>query len=71
MIEIDVAARRIHLDISDDELAARLAAWTPPVPMFKSGFSKMFVDNVEGADTGADFAVLKGNRGSEVPRDSH
>ena len=71
MIELDVAARRIHLDIPDDELAARLAAWTPPVPMFKSGFSKMFVDNVEGADTGADFAVLKGNRGNEVPRDSH
>ena len=71
MIELDVNARRIHLDIPDDELAARLAAWTPPTPMFASGFSKMFVDNVEGADTGADFNVLKGNRGSEVPRDSH
>lgn len=71
MIELDVNARRIHLDIPDDELAARLAAWTPPAPMFASGFSKMFVDNVEGADTGADFNVLKGNRGSEVPRDSH
>lgn len=71
MIELDVEARRIHLDITDEELAARLAAWTPPAPMFKSGFSKMFVDNVEGADTGADFAVLKGQRGNEVPRDSH
>jgi len=71
MIELDVEARRIHLDITDEELAARLAAWKPPAPMFKSGFSKMFVDNVEGADTGADFAVLKGQRGNEVPRDSH
>ncbi len=71
MIELDVEARRIHLDITDEELAARLDAWTPPAPMFKSGFSKMFVDNVEGADTGADFAVLKGQRGNEVPRDSH
>ncbi|SNR57595.1 L-arabinonate dehydratase [Puniceibacterium sediminis] len=71
MIEIDVPARRIHLDIPDEELAARLAAWVPPVPQFKSGYSKMFVDNVEGADTGADFEVLKGQRGNEVPRDSH
>ena len=71
MIELDVEARRIHLDISDDELAARLAAWTPAAPMFTSGYSKLFVDLVEGADTGADFGILKGNRGNEVPRDSH
>jgi dihydroxy-acid dehydratase len=71
MIELDVEARRIHLDISDDELAARLAAWTPAAPMFTSGYSKLFVDMVEGADTGADFGILKGNRGNEVPRDSH
>ena len=71
MIELDVEARRIHLDISDDELAVRLAAWTPAAPMFTSGYSKLFVDMVEGADTGADFGILKGNRGNEVPRDSH
>jgi len=71
MIELDVEARRIHLEISDDELAARLAAWTPAAPMFTSGYSKLFVDMVEGADTGADFGILKGNRGNEVPRDSH
>ncbi|MBU0779254.1 MAG: dihydroxy-acid dehydratase [Alphaproteobacteria bacterium] len=71
MIELDVEARRIHLDISDDELAARLAAWTPAAPMFTSGYSMLFVDMVEGADTGADFGILKGNRGNEVPRDSH
>jgi L-arabonate dehydrase len=71
MIELDVEARRIHLDISDDELAQRLAAWTSAAPMFTSGYSKLFVDMVEGADTGADFGILKGNRGNEVPRDSH
>ncbi len=71
MIELDVEARRIHLDISDEELAQRLAEWTPLAPMFTSGYSKLFVDMVEGADTGADFGILKGNRGNEVPRDSH
>ncbi len=71
MIEIDVPARRMHLDIPEEELAARLAAWVPPAPQFKSGYSKLFVDNVQGADTGADFDFLKGQRGNEVPRDSH
>ena len=32
VIELDVAARRLHLEISDDELARRRAAWTPPKP---------------------------------------
>ena len=32
MIEVDVKGRRIHLDISDEELAKRLEAWIPPEP---------------------------------------
>ncbi|WP_375690869.1 L-arabinonate dehydratase [Pseudooceanicola sp. LIPI14-2-Ac024] len=71
MIEVDVAARRIHLDIPDAELEARLAAWTPAVERPASGYAQMFFDNVEGADTGADFGFLKGCRGSGVARDSH
>ncbi len=71
MIVLDVPARRLHLEVSEHELAERLAAWTPPVPQFQSGYSKLFVDNVEGADTGADFGVLRGQRGDAVPRDSH
>ncbi|RVV99945.1 dihydroxy-acid dehydratase [Mesobaculum littorinae] len=70
MIELDVPARRIHLDISDDELAARLADWTPPGAP-DSGYARLYHDHVEGADTGADFDFLKGCRGNEVPRDSH
>ncbi|MEH6728113.1 MAG: dihydroxy-acid dehydratase, partial [Hyphomicrobiales bacterium] len=71
MIELDVAARRIHLDISDLELTARLAAWTPIHDIPHSGYAKMFHDHVEGADTGADFDFLKGCRGSAVGKDSH
>ncbi|KMK64996.1 L-arabinonate dehydratase [Puniceibacterium sp. IMCC21224] len=71
MIELDVAARRLHLDISDAELAARLKAWIPTVDAPKSGYAHLFVTHVEGADTGADFDFLKGCRGNEVPRDSH
>jgi dihydroxy-acid dehydratase len=71
MIELDVPNRRLHLDISDAELADRLAAWTPATDGPESGYTKLFHDHVEGADTGADFDFLKGCRGNEVPRDSH
>ena len=71
MIEIDVANRRIHLDIPDEELQRRLAAWRPAAEPPASGYARMFHEHVEGADTGADFDFLKGCRGSAVGKDSH
>lgn len=71
MIEIDVANRRLHLEISDEDMASRLAEWTPPVAQPDSGYAKLFHMHVEGADQGADFDFLKGCRGRAVPRDSH
>ena len=71
MIEIDVEARRIHLDIPAAELEARLAAWTPNVPAPKGGYAQLFHTHVQGADTGADFDFLKGCRGAPVGKDSH
>jgi len=71
MIEVDVPARRLHLDIPDEEIAARLDAWRPTVVPAESGYAKLFQMHVQGADTGADFDFLKGRRGNEVPRDSH
>ncbi|SHM80104.1 L-arabinonate dehydratase [Phytopseudomonas punonensis] len=71
MIELDVEARRIHLDISDEELSQRLAAWKPTVEAPTSGYIKLFHDHVQGADSGADFDFLKGCRGAGIPKDSH
>ncbi|NMG39343.1 dihydroxy-acid dehydratase [Chelativorans sp. ZYF759] len=71
MIEVDVAARRLHLDVAEHEIVARLAAWRPTVQAPASGYARLFHTHVEGADTGADFDFLKGRRGNEVPRDSH
>ncbi|WP_020680171.1 L-arabinonate dehydratase [Marinobacterium rhizophilum] len=71
MIELDVENRRLHLDISDDELAARLADWSIPEAAPQSGYIKLFHDHVQGADTGADFDFLRGCRGAAVPKDSH
>ncbi len=71
MIEVDVEARRLHLDISDDELAERLAQWTPTHEIAGSGYAWLHQRHVMGADTGADLDFLRGNRGREVGRDSH
>jgi dihydroxy-acid dehydratase len=71
MIELDVAARRLHLDIPEAELQARLAAWAPAIPVPPGGYARLFHDHVQGADTGADFDFLKGCRGAAVGKDSH
>ncbi len=71
MIELDVAARSLNLDIGEAELAARLAAWKPANDVPKGGYEKLFRTHVEGADQGADFDFLKGCRGKAVGRDSH
>lgn len=71
IIEVDVEARRLHLEISEAELNDRLSAWKPLHQRPQSGYAKLFQDSVEGADTGADFDFLKGCRGAPVGRDSH
>ncbi len=71
MIEVDVPARVIHLDIPDDVLASRLAAWQPCHTVPDSGYEWMHQHHVEGADTGADLDFMKGCRGARVGRHSH
>ena len=71
MIELDVEARRLHLDISDEEMAARLAEWEPSVTQPSGGYAQLYHDRVMGADRGADFDFLVGCRGSDVARESH
>lgn len=71
MIDVDVEARRLHLDISDAELEARLAKWVPTHPAPDGGYEWLHQAHVEGADTGADLDFLKGCRGAAVGKDSH
>jgi L-arabonate dehydrase len=67
-IELDVANRRLHLDIADDELERRMSAWQAPPPPLGSGYWKLYVDHVLQADRGADLDFLVGRRGAFVPR---
>ena len=71
MIELDVAARKLHLEVGDEELARRRAAWSPPEPAMRGGYQRLYVDHVMQADRGADLDFLVGCRGAAVPRESH
>ena len=71
MIELDVSGRRLHLDVSESELAKRRAAWRAPAPDFNSGYQRLYVDHVLQADKGADLDFLVGCRGAGIPRESH
>ena len=69
-IELDVPQRRLHLEMSDEELARRRTEWEAPTPPDR-GYYKLYVDHVQQAHLGADLDFLVGNSGAAVPRDSH
>lgn len=67
LITVDVPARRIHLEVDDEELARRRAAWVPPPPRFERGYGWMFSRHILQADQGCDFDFLETGFGSPVP----
>jgi dihydroxy-acid dehydratase len=73
VIDLDVSARRIDVDVSEDELARRtpnhatIAGFARP----ERGWGRLYVDHVQQADTGADLDFLVGSSGSTVSRESH
>ena len=73
-IDLDCHSGRLHLDISAEELTARLADWAEgqhKSPADSSGYRQLYVEHVLQADQGCDFDFLVGCRGAEVPRHSH
>lgn len=73
VIALDVHARRIDVEVPDDELARRtpdgatVAAFAAPA----RGWERLYVDHVLQADTGVDLDFLVGSSGSSVSRESH
>lgn len=55
-IAIDIPGRKLELCVSDEELAARRAAWKQPEPKVKNGYLSRYAKLVTSANTGA---VLK------------
>jgi len=71
LIELDVAARHLHLDVDESELERRRAVWKPPPSPSDRGYYKLYYDHVTQADRGADLDFLVGASGVGVPRESH
>jgi dihydroxy-acid dehydratase len=53
MIVLDVAKRRLDMELADDEIRARLQAWTPPAPRYHTGVMAKYARLVSSAATGA------------------
>ena len=70
---LDVAARRLDIDIPADELAARspdeatVSAYAKP----RRGWERLYVETVQQANTGADLDFLVGSSGNSISRESH
>ncbi|MCX7141129.1 MAG: dihydroxy-acid dehydratase [Proteobacteria bacterium] len=71
MIELDVAKRRLHLDVSEKELARRRKKWKAPKAPMTRGYTKLYVEHVLQANDGADLDFLVGSSGPGVPKDNH
>jgi L-arabonate dehydrase len=71
MIELDIAKRTLHLDVSDAELQRRKADWKAPPPHDTRGYVKLYCDHVLQADKGVDLDFLVGKSGAKVGKESH
>jgi dihydroxy-acid dehydratase len=67
VIELDVAARRLQLAVSDQELARRRAAWKPREPLYARGYGALYAQHVSQADKGCDFDFLQGTAPTREP----
>ncbi|MGL4631471.1 MAG: IlvD/Edd family dehydratase [Leadbetterella sp.] len=70
-IAVDVPNKSLTLEVSDEELAKRKAAWKPIDLGFDRGYVNLYVNSVNQAHEGADFDFLKGGSGHIVNRESH
>ncbi len=65
VIELDIPARRLTLQVGDEELARRRAAWRQPPQPYTRGYGAMFAQHITQADQGCDFDYLE--RGAPTP----
>jgi dihydroxy-acid dehydratase len=59
MIELDVAAGTLTLDVPESELATRRTAWRPPHVTPERGYNRLYFEQVLQAEYGCDFDFLR------------
>jgi dihydroxy-acid dehydratase len=59
VIELDIPARRLSMQVSDEELDRRRAAWKRPAPRYERGYGRLFSEHVSQANEGCDFDFLE------------
>jgi dihydroxy-acid dehydratase len=64
-IRLDVERRELALEVDDEELARRRAAWTPPQPHYQRGYGSLYLRHVTQANHGCDFDFL--HAGPAIP----
>ena len=71
--EIVLSAKdgRLDLLVDEEELLARSAYMSTPLPDYERGYIKLYIDHVLGADKGADLDFLVGNDTRVPQRESH
>lgn len=71
VIRLDVSAGLLHIELTDEEIAARKQLLPTRENLAVRGYTYLYQTHVEQAHLGADLDFLKGGSGSEVLRDSH
>ncbi len=66
-ISLDVAARRLTLEVGEAELADRRARWTPPPAPYARGLGRLHLDSVTQANLGCDYDFLAGTAPTAEP----
>ncbi|WP_439103836.1 L-arabinonate dehydratase [Celeribacter marinus] len=64
IVKLDLPNRSLNMLVSDDEIAARKAAWVAPEPRYERGYGYMFSRHVTQADKGCDFDYLERDFGA-------
>jgi dihydroxy-acid dehydratase len=67
LIELDIPARKLNLNVSDAELARRRAEWKRPPPRYERGFGALYQQHITQADQGCDFDFLEGTAPTPEP----
>lgn len=65
VIEIDIETRRLHLDVTAEDLEQRRGEWQAPAPKFARGYGKLYREEITQAHEGCDFRFL--HHGSDGP----